>query len=74
MGLPAKGWRTWQVGAYPHFRRRLAGKQGLAVVQKMFLLPSFFSIVSERGETFHVAIVNVSPVRGSDEEGRGILD
>ena len=63
VGLPAKGGRTWQVGAYPHFRRRFAGKQGLAVVRKMLLLPSFFSIVSGRAKTFHVAIVNFCLMR-----------
>jgi hypothetical protein len=60
VGLPAKGWRTWQVGAYPHFRRRLVGKQGVAVGRRLFLLPSFISIVSGHAKTFHVAIVNLS--------------
>ena len=30
-GLPAKGWRTWQVGAHSRFRRRLASREGRAI-------------------------------------------
>lgn len=64
MGLPASGGRTWQVGAYPHFRRRFAGKQGLASGGNA-LLPSFFSIVNRDGKTFHVAEVGVRLIEDS---------
>jgi predicted cupin superfamily sugar epimerase len=36
------------------------GKQGVAVGRRLFLLPSFISIVSGHAKTFHVAIVNLS--------------